>query len=357
MDWLSAPLPDGTVPVTFTVGEPFATSFNVAFYAAVALSIPSSSGRPGRSLPRPSRSAARRWSRAGHRGDAPAPLGMASHRVVLPNAVPFLLNFDRSNMTRWFGRATYYSFAAITILGCGVPSSCRSSSSASYASASSPRRSCAATAGSASASASSPWCSCPASTSSRWRFRRPRSSLFESSIWAAAFFERRWSQAGVLPEPLTGTATVDVPQDRAPRPSRGDGSAGDAARDRAPKRPPAARRHRRGPGRALRVPRLRALHRGLDPDDERAPDADDFRQVVVDYAAEAARHGAVYVEAIFSPAERIARGVAVGQDLRGLLRRQRRRQRSATASPSASRRTSTAARPGSRPRRLSALRR
>ena len=37
--------------------------------------------------------------------------------------------------------------------------------------------------------------------------------------------------------------------------------------------------------------------------------ADDFRQVVVDYAAEAASHGAVYVEAIFSPAERISRGV------------------------------------------------
>jgi aminodeoxyfutalosine deaminase len=37
--------------------------------------------------------------------------------------------------------------------------------------------------------------------------------------------------------------------------------------------------------------------------------ADDFRQVVVDYAAEAAAHGAVYLEAIFSPAERVARGV------------------------------------------------
>jgi aminodeoxyfutalosine deaminase len=36
---------------------------------------------------------------------------------------------------------------------------------------------------------------------------------------------------------------------------------------------------------------------------------DDFRQVVVDYAAEAASHGAVYLEAIFSPAERISRGV------------------------------------------------
>jgi aminodeoxyfutalosine deaminase len=38
--------------------------------------------------------------------------------------------------------------------------------------------------------------------------------------------------------------------------------------------------------------------------------AADFRQVVVDYAAEAASHGAVYLEAIFSPAERVVRGVA-----------------------------------------------
>jgi aminodeoxyfutalosine deaminase len=38
--------------------------------------------------------------------------------------------------------------------------------------------------------------------------------------------------------------------------------------------------------------------------------ADDFRQVVVDYAAEAASHGAVYVEGIFSPAERARRGVS-----------------------------------------------
>ena len=37
--------------------------------------------------------------------------------------------------------------------------------------------------------------------------------------------------------------------------------------------------------------------------------ADDFRQVVVDYAGEAASFGAVYLEAIFSPAERISRGV------------------------------------------------
>ena len=37
--------------------------------------------------------------------------------------------------------------------------------------------------------------------------------------------------------------------------------------------------------------------------------ADDFRQVVVDYAEEARRHGGVYIEAIFSPIERTWRGI------------------------------------------------
>src|SRR5215469_8257091 len=35
----------------------------------------------------------------------------------------------------------------------------------------------------------------------------------------------------------------------------------------------------------------------------------DFRQVVADYAAEAASHGAVYLEGIFTPAEPAGRGV------------------------------------------------
>lgn len=38
--------------------------------------------------------------------------------------------------------------------------------------------------------------------------------------------------------------------------------------------------------------------------------AADFRQIVVDYAGVAASHGAVYLEAIFSPGERAQRGVA-----------------------------------------------
>jgi hypothetical protein len=38
--------------------------------------------------------------------------------------------------------------------------------------------------------------------------------------------------------------------------------------------------------------------------------ADDFRQVVVAYAAEAAGHGAVYLEGIFTPAEPVSRGTS-----------------------------------------------
>nr|WP_165001768.1 adenosine deaminase [Candidatus Protofrankia datiscae] len=38
--------------------------------------------------------------------------------------------------------------------------------------------------------------------------------------------------------------------------------------------------------------------------------AEDFRQVVVDYAAEASAHGAVYVEGIFSPWFRVRRGIS-----------------------------------------------
>ena len=37
--------------------------------------------------------------------------------------------------------------------------------------------------------------------------------------------------------------------------------------------------------------------------------ADDFRRILVEYAGEAASHGAVYLEGIFSPAERARRGV------------------------------------------------
>jgi aminodeoxyfutalosine deaminase len=47
--------------------------------------------------------------------------------------------------------------------------------------------------------------------------------------------------------------------------------------------------------------------------------ADDFRQIVVDYAAEAVSFGAVYLEAIFSPCERAQRGVDWDELFNGYL--------------------------------------
>jgi aminodeoxyfutalosine deaminase len=46
---------------------------------------------------------------------------------------------------------------------------------------------------------------------------------------------------------------------------------------------------------------------------------EDFRQIVVDYAAEAASFGAVYLEGIFSPAERVMRGLAWDEIFTGYL--------------------------------------
>jgi aminodeoxyfutalosine deaminase len=45
--------------------------------------------------------------------------------------------------------------------------------------------------------------------------------------------------------------------------------------------------------------------------------AQDFRQVVVDYAAEAASHGAVYIEGIFSPSEPVGRGASYDEVFAG----------------------------------------
>ena len=45
---------------------------------------------------------------------------------------------------------------------------------------------------------------------------------------------------------------------------------------------------------------------------------EDFRQIVVDYAAEAATHGCVYIEGIFSPAERARRDVSYEAQFEGV---------------------------------------
>jgi sec-independent protein translocase protein TatC len=206
--WLSAPLPDGIEPLTLSVGEPFATSFNVAFYAAVALAIPVLVWQT--------------WSflaPAFEEGQQRAVVrlvvvatfllagGMAfAYWVVLPNAVPFLVNYDSDLYQAQVRARDYYSFAAITILGCGVlfelPIFILGLVRLGIVSAAQLRQNRRIGVG---------LCIVAVVLLPGVDFvsmglqALPILILFEASIWTAIFFERRWAAAGVLREPLTGT--------------------------------------------------------------------------------------------------------------------------------------------------------
>jgi len=206
--WLSAPLPDGVEPLTLSVGEPFATSFNVAFYAAVALAIPVLVWQT--------------WSflaPAFEEGQQRAVVrlvvvatfllagGMAfAYWVVLPNAVPFLVNYDSDLYQAQVRARDYYSFAAITILGCGVlfelPIFILGLVRLGIVSAAQLRQNRRIGVG---------LCIVAVVLLPGVDFvsmglqALPILILFEASIWTAIFFERRWAAAGVLREPLTGT--------------------------------------------------------------------------------------------------------------------------------------------------------
>ncbi len=85
-------------------------------------------------------------------------------------------------------------------------------------------------------------------------------------VWPGGHDGGYW-HAHLRAVPCVLCPALRLTEDRAARPPRGDGAAGHAARDREAERLRAARR----PRVALPLPRLRALHRGLDPHHERAP--------------------------------------------------------------------------------------
>jgi sec-independent protein translocase protein TatC len=206
--WLSAPLPDGKEPLTLGVGEPFATSFNVAFYAAVALAIPVLVWQTWSFLaPAFEQGQQRTVVRLVVVATFLLAAGMAfAYWVVLPNAVPFLVNYDSDLYQAQVRARDYYSFAAITILGCGVlfelPIFILGLVRLGVVSAAQLRQNRRIGVG---------LCIIAVVLLPGVDFvsmglqALPILILFEVSIWSAVFFERRWAAAGVLREPLTGT--------------------------------------------------------------------------------------------------------------------------------------------------------
>jgi sec-independent protein translocase protein TatC len=205
--WLSTPLGDRK-PITFSPTEPFATSFNVAFYAAVALAIPVLVWQTWAFL---APAFEEKQQRTVVRMVVVATLllaaGMAfAYWIVLPNAIPFLLDYDSELYNAQVRAKEYYSFAAVTILGCGVlfelPIFILGLVRLGVISAARLRKNRRIGVG---------LCIIAVVLLPGVDFvsmglqALPILVLFEVSIWAAVFFERRWAAAGVLREPLTGT--------------------------------------------------------------------------------------------------------------------------------------------------------
>src|SRR5678815_2341810 len=94
--WLSRPLPDGTKPITLSPTEPFTTSFNVAFYSAVALAVPILVWQLWAFLaPAFEEKSQRTVFQLVIVATVLMGIGMAfAYFIVLPTAIPFLLNFD-----------------------------------------------------------------------------------------------------------------------------------------------------------------------------------------------------------------------------------------------------------------------
>jgi sec-independent protein translocase protein TatC len=203
--WLSAPLPDGIKPITLSPTEPFTTSFNVAFYSAVALAIPILVWQLWAFLaPAFEEGAQRTVVHLVVVATILLAIGMAfAYWIVLPTAIPFLLNYDADLYNAQVRAKEYYSFAIVTILACGIlfelPIFILGLVRLGIVSASRLRNNRRIGVG---------ICIIVVVLLPGVDFvsmglqALPVLLLFESSIWAAVFFEKRWAAQGVLPKPL-----------------------------------------------------------------------------------------------------------------------------------------------------------
>ncbi len=125
-DWLleklKEPLPDGFELITLSPGEPFVTSFTVAFYAAVAIALPILIWQIWAFLA-PALTESSQATIARLVGAATVLLlcGMAfGYFIALPNILDFLLTFDAEQYQIEVRAREYFGFTALLLLGFGV---------------------------------------------------------------------------------------------------------------------------------------------------------------------------------------------------------------------------------------------
>jgi sec-independent protein translocase protein TatC len=125
-DWLleklREPLPKGFELTTLSPGEPFVTSFTVAFYAAAAIALPILIWQLWAFLA-PALAESSQATIARLVGAATVLLlcGMAfGYFVALPNILDFLLNFDADQYNTQIRARDYFGFTSLLLLGFGV---------------------------------------------------------------------------------------------------------------------------------------------------------------------------------------------------------------------------------------------
>jgi sec-independent protein translocase protein TatC len=204
--WLTRPLPGHTRLITLSPGEAFTTSLTVAFYAALALSIPVLVWQLWSYL---APAFEERSQAVIVRLVAAATVllvcGMAfSYFVVLPKGLNFLVNFDSDLYNTTQVRAKeYLSFATALILGVGLvfelPVFVLGLVRLGVLSARRLRRNRRIGYGLCIIVGvllpGVDWVSMTLEV-------LPILALFEGSIWAAVFFERRWTRQGAIGRPL-----------------------------------------------------------------------------------------------------------------------------------------------------------
>jgi sec-independent protein translocase protein TatC len=207
--WLERPLPDDTQLITLSPGEAFNTSLTVSLYGAVALAIPVlvwqlwSFFAPA--LQDRSQTIVVRLVLV---ATLLLLAGMAfAYWVVLPNGLSFLLNYDTDLYATEQVRARdYFSFAAAVIAGLGIlfelPIFVLGLVRLGILSSARLRRNRRIGIGIALIGV----VLLPGVDFVSMGLQAlPILALFEASIWASVWFERRWAARGVLGEPLAGT--------------------------------------------------------------------------------------------------------------------------------------------------------
>jgi sec-independent protein translocase protein TatC len=116
--WLNKPLPHGYKPTTFSVAEPFMTSFTVSLYAAFVLAMPILFWQVWAFLaPALEDNSQKMISGLVAFAFVMACVGIAfGYFVVMPPAIHFLTNFDTSIYHVQIRAKDYYSFVSLCLL-------------------------------------------------------------------------------------------------------------------------------------------------------------------------------------------------------------------------------------------------